>query len=310
MSVNTEAIINTIQNDALAFQSWSDDRRNQFCEAFHDKIRASQYIIYLVADSLLRKTLDNHMLNGRRSGDLGKFVRTISVTDDYHYKKQGSWDHVGGRSKEELAEVATGQVKEILNDLPKMVDIVQVLDKTTADRIRERDSLVAECTALRDELAETCQVVSLTTEAENNPKMTLREFVDSMKKRESRRVKIVNLLNEKLKEGARLDGEIAKSLYKGVPGLSEAVESTIRDLVDQAATLNITGRKVEEKIKFGDCEAALQILQSFEKDETQVKAQYANRIREAVQKLGLPVKEKKARAKKSTASGRTRRASK
>jgi hypothetical protein len=77
--------------------------------------------------------------------------------------------------------------------------------------------------------------------------------------------------------------------------LTEAVEEVIQLHLDKATMFEQTVRRVEERVMFGDSEAAMSIMTSFEKDELEVDDNIKNVFTEALKKLNVTnVKGKKA----------------
>ena len=97
--------------------------------------------------------------------------------------------------------------------------------------------------------------------------MTVKEFRDMMKKRDKDYNQNISLLEGQQENIKELEVQINKRLYKGIPGLSDAVISAVNDHFDKARALDQLDRRVEEQVMFGDCKAAIETLQTFEKDE-------------------------------------------
>lgn len=283
------AILEQVGSLTNVSQSWSDEKKNEFCNLFKKRVRVSQFVLICVAREILNKALHSYMVGVRKNGELNKAISDLPELDDYSHSghASGSWERVGDRDKSELMEIARTQAKQILQDLPKMADVVAVIDKTTSERMQQKEAILKECNQLRDELVEVVEPISMSSMVEDNPKITLKEFLGIIKKREERRDYLVSTIDRKVSDGIRLEKEIAKALYKGLPGLSEAVSKTILDLVEQVRLLDTTTRQVEEKVKFGDCEAALEILNHFGENEIQSRSEISERFKQALANLGL-----------------------
>jgi hypothetical protein len=97
-------------------------------------------------------------------------------------------------------------------------------------------------------------------------------------------------MNELGEDGAKLEDAINKTLYAGLPGLSEAVIQVIQDSIDRYRNFDTMSRRVEEQVRFGDNEAAMNILSNFEKDEVTVSDKVKAEFSEAMNKLKAAVK--------------------
>jgi hypothetical protein len=105
-------------------------------------------------------------------------------------------------------------------------------------------------------------------------------------------------------EGRTLDSKINKFLYDGLPGLSDAVIKVVKEYAERAAGFSALNRRVAEQVQFGDSEAAMEMLKTFEKDEVRISGDVKMQFDKAMEALrlagkkGLPA----SRLKKLTAS--------
>lgn len=286
---------------AAEMVAWSDDKKGEFCSTFEARVRASRTIIRMTALRVLetaesrRFISQRHLRKYRSSRDhgLNNAFGTYHLMDARGHN--GYANTVGGRSIESLADIAQARAKEILDQLPALATVVSVIDPATSAKIRRKEKLQEDCTALAEEIAEVCQPISMSEMAEESPKMTLVQFLQLVNDREEKRQSIEKKLLKYVTEGKMLEEVIAKALYKGIPGLSEAIIQAVDDLMAQDDSLDIMSRRVTEKVKFGDSDAALGILQHFEADEVQVKSEIKDKFQKAIDSLNLP---KAKRAKK------------
>jgi hypothetical protein len=127
--------------------------------------------------------------------------------------------------------------------------------------------------------------------------MTIGEFLANVKTRENERQRLIRRMNDIADEGRRLEAEISKTLFAGLPGLSEAVIDVIRNHVEQAIAFDATCRRVEEQVKFGNSAAAVELLRHFEKDELKVSEDVKARFDAALEALKVTSKSKAKKAK-------------
>ena len=134
--------------------------------------------------------------------------------------------------------------------------------------------------------------------------MTVSDFRKMVKDTVSKRQRLLDELNDLSKEGNDLDEHINTKLYKGLPGLTEAVEEVIKAHLARAAMFDQTTRRIEERVMFGDSEAAVSIMNSFEKDELEVDANIKKLFTDALEKLNISASAKKGKVPNATAKKR------
>ena len=127
--------------------------------------------------------------------------------------------------------------------------------------------------------------------------MTVAQFRALVKAADKKRRELVDKLHECGKEGSRLEAVVGKRLFKGLPGLAEAVCEVITQHLERSKALDATSRRVTEQVKFGDSEAALELLRHFESDEAEVSAKVKATFTDALEKLKLAVKKGNVTAK-------------
>jgi hypothetical protein len=167
-----------------------------------------------------------------------------------------------------------------------MKDAVKVIAPDVAAKIEKRDKLQEEGQKLFDALEE----YQGTLYMGDYPNMKICDFMDMLKERTKARKKIVDKLEEIGDEGLELDSAIDKALFRGLPGLDDAIKELVKDHIERAKALDQFDRRVEEKIKFGDSQAAVDILQQFEKDEQAVSDKIKGSFQGALDKLKLLAK--------------------
>lgn len=306
-----DPLIETSPQDVLArveegaLSTWSEQKRSEFCLTFQARVRVARYLLIRTA-SLIKETAQRrHFISPKHNRAIFKgFLDEDSTRygdptmNSFIQYDPGPWtqEHgVGGRSVKLLEPIAKERAQTVLKSLPPLARAVEIIDQETAQKIDHRDRLLKEGERLREKLEEVCGTIEM---GDLDQSMTIGAFRAMVRDRDAQRRKLLTRLNEIGAEGSKLEEEIAKKLYAGLPGLSEAVVEVIRTHLEQAFALDETCRRVEEQVKFGDSEAAVELLRHFEKDEMKVsntvKAQFDN----ALQTLKESIK-KKPKTKRS-----------
>lgn len=131
--------------------------------------------------------------------------------------------------------------------------------------------------------------------------MTIGDFLKHVDRVRDKRDTLISKMNRVAEKGNTLSRGIDKELYSGIPELAAAVKEIIELHCDKILVFGATTRRVEEKVLFGDNQAALDILKTFEEDEREVGAAVKNQFQEALDKLGLGKAARKKSSKKKAA---------
>lgn len=265
---------------------WSEEKRNEFAKTFEDRAGASRYIMIRTAEIMWSKALHLRFLSDYH-------VKEEKLHFDYkvfHVNRfeKSTWGEriystmpiaIGGRMVTDLNVIAEDRATQILKQLPPLKTAVRIMSKETADWIDRRDVLLGKIRALKTQLEGLQSHYSL---AEVDQSMTIGQFRTAVKDRERQRKALVAQMDEFGQEGTELDQKINRALYLGLPGLSAAVIKVVRDHLERATALDQTSRRVSEKVRFGDSDAALDLLKGFEKDELvvsdNIKAEFARAL--------------------------------
>jgi hypothetical protein len=189
---------------------------------------------------------------------------------------------VGDRDVKELDAIARERAEAILESLPPLKKAVEYISPEISKLIEKRDGLIEK----GKELFERTKDLSGALDMDDFPgTMTLAEFQAAAKERDKKRRDLCAKMDDVGKEGLTLDKQINKFLYAGLPGLSDAVVNVVNSLYEKALSFSALHRRVTEQVQFGDSEAALQILSSFEKDEVTVSDNIKAQFDRAVEAL-------------------------
>lgn len=291
----------TLNETSIA--TWSDTRRKDFAGTFDARVRAARLILLSTAAQILEGAERRKFISSfhtRRIADHGPNLKTLADQDklrgmsDYYFDAANAT--CGGRSYHDLKQIAKERADLVLSELPPLKTAVQIIDPETAAKIDRRAKLKEQGQALVEELEEVTEAVSM---ADLDQKMTIGEFRALVKERDNKRRKLIQKLNEIGREGTELEDSINKKLFKGLPGLSDAVIDAFKLHIDRAKALDELSRRVSEKVLFGDSEAAMSLLKMFEEDEAALPGQIRNSIKEALAKLNLAKPQKAVKQLKS-----------
>lgn len=302
--INPNDVLARVEGSDIA--SWSDQRRNDFCLTFENRVRATRYILIQTALHFLGAAERRHFISGKHDRAIVKgfplserdcgnepqsvFSRMIQHDPLPDGRSRSYHDPItiGGRSPEELNLIAKERSKELLVSLPPIAKAVAILDAETAKKMDRKDKLQAEGEKLREKLDEVCGVINMADD--QYQQMTVLQFRTMVKERDAERRKLIERMNTVAREGQKLEEDIAKALYAGLPGISDAVIEVIRSHAEQAVSLEAMTRRVAEHVKFGDSSAAVEMLRHFEKDEIEVSSKVKEQFAAALEKLKLSVK--------------------
>ena len=283
------ALTTQLANDNLAL--WSDEKRKDFSNTFAQRINVARYILIKTAAIVSTKALKRHFISEKHNKQLPENYNYPpneiydTGTNQWGYTNRTSF--VGGRAITELDGIAEQRAEEIITQLPRLNDAVRVISPDTAKLIEKRDKLLTKGKELLERTKELSGELDLDDLDQN---MTLTTFRYMVKTREKKRVALLNEMDEVGKEGQLLEGRINKFLYEGLPGLSDAVLKVIRDFVDRSTAFSALNRRVSEQVQFGDSEAAMEMLKTFEKDEAKISGDIKAQFDEALQQLKLAAK--------------------
>jgi len=286
-----------LSTDSLAL--WTDDKRKDFVATFDARVRASRYILMMTGAYVLEQAVKKHFLSEKhtKDGKLSCYVDGDSLSDRPHTRDYNTPRTIGGRSLAELGDIAKERAEEIIKQLPSLATAVRIISPEIAEKIVERDALLAKGKALYEQSKALSGELAM---ADLDQEMTIRAFRVMVKEREKNRLNLLNEMDEVGKEGIVLEGTINRFLYDGLPGLSDAVIKVITDFQERAIALAAFGRRVTEQVMFGDSAAALEMLKSFEKDELKISTDIKSQFDEALEKLKAASKAKAMEKPKPT----------
>lgn len=290
------ALVKATDDETISL--WSEQKKDEFVKLFKDRARVSAAILNEMAIDVLEEATQKRYVNRRAISSL-----QLTNRSDQFDPMPGGYSHyrtntIGGRPSDEIFGIAKKRAKKILSELPALRDAVNVIDPDTAAKLDEADKFKSQLESLHKRLSDLSEPIKM---SELDQSMTIGAFRKHVKDVEDERGRITLEVKRLGREHNELEAVVAKKLYSGVPGLSEAIIATIKSLLERVTALDVMSRRVEEQVKFGDSKAALKLLSHFEKDEVDVSASTHQQIKDAVAKLGLSKKPVKKLAAKDEA---------
>jgi hypothetical protein len=280
--------------DSMA--TWSEDKRKDFVQLFNNRAEIALILCKMTASKIANMASARHFISNFH---LAKIQRSHGWSPDGEYKYEYS-DSIRscGRNYEEIARIADDRAKSLLSELPPLKKAVQVIDPDTAQMLVDIERLTKKAEKAKAELESLPRQIDL---ADVDQKMSIKDFRKEVTALIKKRKRLLESMNEAGNEAHNLEISVAKRLYKGFPGLSDAVMDVIVAHVERAVALDQMQRRVGEHVMFGDSDAATSLLSQFEKDEAEVSDELKTKLNASMAALKASVKalpkKKKAGAK-------------
>lgn len=297
--VNPANALAQLNDTAIAM--WSDEKKKDFVGTFAQRARVARYILEKTAQIILDKAYERHYISTKHLNELAKTpgayqtqaLRQV-ISADLYDKPEGRDSYyraptmVGGRNITQLDDIARERSEAILKELPQLRKAIEIISPDTAKLMAQRDTILEKGNKLAEKLEEIAQPIAM---SDLDQKMTIGDFRKMVKDRNKQRKKLIDALNELGEEGSELENTINKRLYRGLPGLSDAVIRVAVAHKEKSLALDEMNRRVAEKVQFGDSDAALELLKRFEQDEVKVNDAIKAEFAAAMEKLQLAGKQ-------------------
>lgn len=278
MEETTTELLASTSSDAM--REWSEQRRKDFVHMYMQRADAAIAILVRTAERLHESAVRRFIYPQKAT-----FSNDVRIC---HYGTHGD------RKWEEIEEVATKRADAIFSELPQVKKALEVTNPDVFELMVKKDKVIKTGTEKLKKLNEISQTISL---SELDQKMTIGEFRQYAEERESMRKRLVRELNDLAQEGNGLEAKIHKALFKGIPGLKEAIEVAIDAQMARVKGFEQLKRRVQEKVLFGDSDAAQELLQHFKDDEVELDVDVKKQIAEALAKVNLVKKTKALKGK-------------
>jgi len=293
-----------------ALHTWSEAHRRDYVALFRKRARSARFILLCTAVQIADLALSRKYISGTHYNKLAeKFTPTLWY-ENCEIPNVFDWPHrhadVGGlnvkaeldRDVQELITISEARAKAVLAELPPLRKAVAVIDPGCAKDMDKRDAILKRLEELRVQLVELSHPIKM---SELDQDMTIGDFRALVKNNDKERRDVIEVINDLADSGSELEDKINKALYAGLPGLSDAVVRVVSDHLERGALLDQTARRIEEKVMFGDSQAAMDLLRHFEQDEVKVSDRIRSEFKNALQVLNL-ARTKRLAAKKGKKS--------
>jgi hypothetical protein len=279
----SEALVIPPQNEISV---WSEEKRKDFVGLFAQRTDASYRITLMTAEKIMKSAQSRRIFSTRHTGAIRKRMGGVTFESLlYHraYEPDNEKRARQERSHAELSAIATERSEAILDNLPSVQKAMAIIKPEVVRWMLERDKLKLQAEKFTEDLENSAEVIRMSSHRD----MKVGAFLDMIQKKDEVRQTMLDKLNKVAARGRELESRINKALYRGIPGLSEAVIDCIISLYESATAMTEMNRRVEERIQYGDSEKAVELLKGFEKDEKNVSEDIKERLAGALDKLKL-----------------------
>lgn len=295
---NITALAAQAGTDAIA--SWSDERRTEFVDMYTHRTNAARLLLYLTAERVMEMAKQRYFISDRHVNKIYE-QHGRPMTNEYAWRGAQL-----DRSWQELERIAGERAKAIMSELPPMKKAVQVIDPETARMITKVDKLQEQA----QQHADTLDTLPRELKMSDHADMIVRDFVKLVEDVAEKRLRLLGELKKVSALAKELEITIAKRLYAGLPGISEAVMDVVTSHMERAVALENLNRRVAERIKFGDSEAAMELLKGFETDEATISTDLRSKLAGAMAVLKAKVKALPKARTKALPKARTKKGGK
>jgi len=271
-------------NDALtltplagtSIATWSEDKRKDFVNVFKQRSDDAQTILARTAYLLLEGARKHYFLSPPKADALKSKLDITSRRRGYYHQEHG---RAG-----ELQNIAALRAAAILEEFPSVIKTWSILQPEVAVQMKTRDTLVAKLKQLGLEFSELQTDIKLSDMDQDMTIGAFRKYVEDVR---DKRDALIKQMNRVAEQGNTLSRQIDKALYAGVPELTTAVTKVVNMHIDRITAFGTTTRRIEERVLFGDSQAALDILKTFEQDELEVGKEVKAEFTTVLAGLGL-----------------------
>ena len=290
--------------DTDSMASWSDTKKTEFADLFSKRTKVAGYLCEITVAKFAHMAKLRHFISDYH---LTKLERSHGWDSSREYKyRYHAVIEKCDRDVDDVLHLADQRAKALLAELPPLKKAVRVIDPETAKKLDRLEHLQTKAEEHKEELEKLPRQIDM---AEVDQAMTVAQFQVEVKTLFKHRNKLLGAINKIGEEAHTLEVAVSKALYKGLPGLSEAVVQVILTHIDRVKALGQMARRVTEQVKFGDSGAATDLLAQFEKDEVAVSEELKGKLNKAMAQLKASVKAlpKTRKTKAVSAKATTRR---
>lgn len=282
------------QTDTMS--DWSDEKKKEFAGLFKKRSTVARIICAITVSKFAKMCRSRHFISDYH---LAKLKRSHGWSPDLEYKYDyGNQVRDAGRDWDEIMRLADDRAKALIRELPPLKKAVQVIDPETAKMLAKIERLEKKAETEKQALEEL--PTSINMEDDEYQDLTIRQFRVQVKELFDERKKLFKSMNKAGEEAQKLEIQVSKKLYKGLPGLSDAVVEVLKAQLERTTALDQMQRRVTEQVLYGDSEAATGLLKQFETDETAVSDELKGKLNAALATLKASVKALPSKRKKTT----------
>lgn len=286
-SVDNLALAMQLQSAGAGLVLWSEDKKKEFCLLFKDRSVCAAEILQMSTRLIVEEASRRSFINSRVAATL---IEKLEEARD------GRQVHNLSRPHTDLQRVATERASTVIKELPSKFEAWSVLQPEVAEKLKRISAIEAEMRKLSSAFEELPDEIRI---SDMPGTMTLGEFTKHVNDVRDKRDNILRKLNKLATEGNELNRQVDKALYSGNKELSDAVRKLVTANIEKLVSLAVTTRRVEERVLYGDNEAALQMLQTFEKDELAISQNTVGEFMGVLNNLGIGKAKRKLARKKS-----------
>lgn len=265
--------------------SWGDLKKQEFTRIFTNRAKRYADIMYLTAQYVYNEALEK------------SFIPDVQW---WEYIGRGCFcNHTNDFN--EMEEIARARSRQILDELPALNKALEVIDPETSALVVQRDNLKSKI----DELLKKLSSLSKTLTMSDYDDMLVKDFRSMVRGIEESREDLASKINKIAPDLYELERKVGNRLRKGVPEISTSLLSLVDGLRERSKNVPNMIRRVEERVNFGDSEAAMSIFSSFEKDELELSDSAKESLKKSLEALGVGASskdsgkdKKKSRSKK------------
>lgn len=285
--------------------NWTDEKKKEYVKLLELRIDDTNFIIKGICNKIFKVASERYFIGNKSSVAIQElFPKTnISRNSSNNYNKsEREYSHLTSLTIDELDKIIDERANSIIQELPSSISVVRVILPETA---KEMDKL-SELNKIRKSKEEDLAEIPVCLDIDDFPdSMTIKEFKREVKNNMIKKRDLLTELNEIYGKIKKLQESIDKALYKGIPELEKAVFSTIKDLFEQSTAYGQLYRRLEERVRFGDSEAAISILNEFKDNEVNINENTKERIAIAVQKILKPTSSLKGKKQTKKIASKT-----
>lgn len=275
------ALTQQMISEGAGLALWSEDKKKEFCALFKDRSACAQFVLASSTKLIIEAAEQRYFINSRQALDLGAKVEETNYRHSSNY----------GRSYHELQQVAQERAALVIAELPNKHETWEVLKPEVAEKMRKVDEIEKELSKISAKFDTLPTEVRISDMPET---MTLKEFKAHVNKIRDTRDDCLKKMNRLAHDGNELNRQIDKELYAGNKDLATALRKLVDVNVTKIKGLSATTRRVEERVLYGDNQAALELLQGFERDELEVTKSVTSEFTGVLDRLGIGKAQRKA----------------